>query len=72
LFAGVVSTTPVVVSTWPTLLATPSAEGGVFGAPRDGAVPAPSQRLNHALGGPAVTVNSRHMSPVFTVPGPLA
>jgi len=42
----------------------------VFGASRHGAVPAPSQRLNHAFGGP--TANSRHISGVFTVPGPLA
>jgi len=42
----------------------------VFGAPRDGAVAAPSQQLNHAFGG--LAANSRHMSAVFTVPGPLA
>ena len=49
LFAGVVSTTPVVVSTWPTLCATPPSAEGVFMVPRVRAVPAPTQRLNHAL-----------------------
>jgi len=44
LFAGVVSTTPAVVLTWPTLLTTPSSEEGVFVVPRVGAVPAPTQR----------------------------
>jgi len=43
LFAGVVSTTPVVVSTWPILLASPSSEEGVFVVPRVSAVPAPTQ-----------------------------
>jgi len=43
LFAGVVSTTPVVVSTWPTPLRTPSSAEVVFVVPRVGFVPAPTQ-----------------------------
>jgi len=52
LFAGVVSTTPVVVSTWPTVFASPSSEEGVFVVSRVDAAPAPTQRLSHALGDP--------------------
>ena len=70
LFGGVLSTTPVVVSTCPALLTTPSPAEGMFVVPSVCAVPAPSHRLNHALGGP--TANSRHMSAVFAVPNPLA
>jgi len=70
LFAGVVSTTPVVVSTRPTLLTTPSSEEGVFVVPRVDAVPAPTQQLSHALGGPAAP--SRNMSVVAPVTAPLA
>jgi len=70
LFAGVDSTTPAVVLTWPTLLTTPSSEEGVDVAPRVGIVPAPTQRLNHAFGGP--TDPSRHMSVVPSVTTPLA
>jgi len=65
LFAGVVSTTPVVVSTWPTLLTTPSSEDGVV----VGTVPVPTQRLNHAFGGPPPP--SRHMSVASSVTTPL-
>jgi len=70
LFAGVVSTTPVVVSMWPTLLTTPSSEEGVFVVPRVRAVPAPTHQLRHALGGPAAP--SRNMSVVAPVTAPLA
>ena len=70
LFAGVVSTTPVVVSTWPTSLTTPSSEQGVFVVPRIRTVPAPTQRLSHALGGTAAP--SRNMSVVAPVTAPLA
>ena len=63
-------TTPVVVSTWPTLLTTPSSEEGAFVIPRVGAVPAPTQRLSHALGGPAPP--SRHMSVASSVTATLA
>jgi len=70
LFVGVVSTTPVVFSTWPILLTSPSSEEGVFVVPRVGAVPAPTQRLSHALGGPAPP--SRHMSVSAPVTAPLA
>jgi len=70
LLAGVASTTPVVFSTWPTPLPTPSSEAGVFVVPRVGTVPAPTQRLSHALGGPAAP--SRHMSAVSAVTAPLA
>jgi len=69
LFAGVVSTTPV-VSTWPTLLTTPSAEEGVFVVPPVGAGPAPTQRHSNALRGPATP--SRHLSVVGPVTTPLA
>ena len=69
LFAGVVSTTPAVVSTWPTLFTTPSSDEGVFVVPRVGAV-APTQRLNNALGGLAAP--SRHMSVASPVTAPLA
>jgi len=70
LFAGVVSTTPVVVSTWPTPLTTPSSEQGVFVVPRVNDVAAPTQRLSHALGGSAAP--SRNMSVVAPVTAPLA
>jgi len=70
LFAGVDSTTPVVVSTWPTLLTTTSSEEGVVVAPRVGTVPAPTQRLSHAFGGPADP--SRHMSVASSVTTRLA
>jgi len=70
LLAGVATTTPVVVSTWSTLLTTPSSEEGTFVVPQVGDVPAPIQRLSHALGGPAVP--SRHMTAVYVVPVPLA
>jgi len=43
LFAGVISTTLVVVSTWPTPLTTPSSDEGVFVVPRVCAVPPPTQ-----------------------------
>jgi len=66
----VVSTTPVVVSTWPAVLTTPSSEEVVFVVPRIGAIPAPTQRLSHALGGPAAP--SRNMSVVAPVTAPLA
>ena len=69
LFVGVLSTTPVVVSTWPTLLTAPSSAEGVFGVPRVYAVPPPTQRLSHALGGLADP--SRHMSVVSSVTTPL-
>jgi len=59
LFTGVVSTTPVVVSTWPTQLTTPSSEEVVVEVPRLGTVPAPTQRRSHVLGGPDPP--SRHM-----------
>ena len=65
LFAGVVWTTPVVVSSRPTLLTTPSSEEGVFVVPRVRTVPAPTQRLSHALGGTAAP--SRNVS----VPSPV-
>jgi len=68
LLAGVVSTTPVVVSTWPTLFTTPSSEEAVLVVPVVGAVAAPTQRLSHALGDPVAP--SRHMPAVSTVPGP--
>jgi len=70
LLAGVASTTPVVVSTWSTLLTTPSSQEGVFVVPEIGVVPAPIQRLSHTLGGPAAL--SRHMTAVYAVPGPVA
>jgi len=70
LLAGVASTTPVVVSTWSTLLTTPSSQEGVFVVPEIGVVPAPIQRLSHILGGPAAL--SRHMTAVYAVPGPVA
>ena len=70
LFAAVVSTTQGVFSTWPTLLTTPSSEEGVFVVPRVRAVPPPTQRLSHALGGPASP--SRNMSVVAPVTDPLA
>ena len=70
LFAGVVSTTPVVVSTWPTLLTTPSSEEGDFVVPRVGAIPVPTQRLSHALGGPDTPL--RNMSVFEPVTAPLA
>jgi len=70
LFAGLVSTTPVVVSTWPTLFTAPSSAQGVFVAPRVCTVPPPTQRLNHALGDPASP--SRHMSVPSSVTTPLA
>ena len=70
LFAGVVSTPPVVVSTWSTLLGTPSSTEGVFMVPQVRTVPAPTQRLNHALGGPASP--SRNTSVVVPVTTPLA
>jgi len=70
LFAGVVSTTPVVVSTWPTLLASPSSEEGVFIVSRVGDAPARTQRLSHALGDP--TPPSRHMSVASPVTAPLS
>jgi len=68
LLAGVVSTTPVVVSTWPTLLTTPLSEEGDFVVQRVDAVPAatqrlsPAERVDHALGGPDTP--SRNMSVV--------
>ena len=65
LFVGVVSTPPVVVSTWPTPLTTPSSKQGVFVVPRVNDVAAPTQRLSHALGGPAAP--SRNMSVVASV-----
>jgi len=68
-FAGVVSTTPVVGSAWLTLLTTPSSEEGVVVLPRVATVPAPTQRISHALGGPAPP--SRHMSVVSSVTTPL-
>jgi len=70
LFAGVVSTPPVVVSTWSTLLGTPSSTEGVFMVPQVRTVPAPTQRLNHALGGPASP--SRNTSVVVPVTTHLA
>ena len=70
LFVGVLSTTPVVVSTWPTLLTAPSSAEGVFVAPRVCAVPPPTQRLSHALGSPADP--SRHTSVASSVTTPLA
>jgi len=70
LFTGVISTTPVVVSTWPTPLTTPSSEQGVFVVPRVNDVGAPTQRLSHALGGSAA--RSRNMSVVSPVTAPLA
>jgi len=70
LFASVVSTTPVVVSTWPTLFTAPSSAEGVFGVPRVCTVPPPTHRLNHALGDPASP--SRHMSVPSSVTTPLA
>jgi len=70
LFVGVLSTTPVAVSTWPTLLIAPSSAEGVFVVPRVCAVPPPTQRLSHALGGPADP--SRHMSVASSVTTPLA
>jgi len=70
LSAGVVSTTAVVVSTWPTPLTTPSSEQGVFVVPRVRTVPAPTQPLSHALGGPATP--ARNMSVVASVTVPLA
>jgi len=68
----VVSTTPVVVSTWPgpTLLTTPSSEEGVFVVPRVNDVTAPTQRLSHALGDSASP--SRNMSVVVPMTTPLA
>jgi len=68
-FAGVVSTTPVVVSTWPTLLTTPSSAEGVFVVPQVFVVPPPTQRLSHALRSPADP--SRQMSVVSSVTTPL-
>ena len=41
----------------------------MFTVPQVGAVPAPTQKLSHALGGPAAP--SRHMPAVSAVPGPL-
>ena len=70
LFVGVVSTTPIVVSTWATPLTTPSSAEGVFVVPRGNDVTSPTQRLSHALGGPAA--RSRHMSVVAPVSAPLA
>ena len=70
LFAGVVSTTPAVVSTWPTPLTTPSSEQGVFEVPRDNDVGVPTQQLSHALGGSATP--SRNMSVVTPVTAHLA
>jgi len=70
LFAGVVSTTPVVVSTWPALFTAPSSAEGVFGVPRVYAVPPPTQQLSHALGGTAAP--SRNMSVVAPVTALLA
>ena len=70
LFTGVVSTTPVVISIWPTPLTTPSSEQSVVVAPRVGTVPAPTQRLNHAFEGPADP--SRHMPVASSVTTPLA
>ena len=67
---GVVSTTPIVVSTWATPLTTPSSAEGVFVVPRGNDVTSPTQRLSHALGGPAA--RSRHMSVVAPVSAPLA
>jgi len=69
LFAGVVSTTPVVVSTWPTLLTTTSPEEGVVVTPRVGTVPTPTQGLDHAIGGPADSAS--HMSVTSSVTTPL-
>ena len=66
LFAGLESTTPVVVSTWPTLLATPSSAEGVFVVPRVNDFAAPTQRLSHSA------ARSRIMSVVAPVTGPLA
>jgi len=59
-----------VVSTWPTLLTAPSSAEGVFVVPRVCVVPSPSQRLSHALRGPADP--SRHMSVASSVTTPLA
>jgi len=70
LFAGVVSATPEVVSTWPTLLTTPCSEEGVFVVPRVNDVLAPTQRPSHALGGSAAP--SRNMSVGDSVTVPLA
>jgi len=70
LFAGVVSTTPVVVSTWPTLLTTPSSKQGVFVVPRVNDVAAPTQRLSHVLGGSAAP--SRNMPVASSVTTPQA
>ena len=67
---GVVSTTPLVVSTWPTPLTTLSSEEGVSVVLQVGAVPAPTQRLSHALGGPAAP--SRHIAGVSSVTAPVA
>jgi len=70
LFAGVVSTTPVVVSTWPTLLTTPFSEDSDCVVPRVGSVPVPTARLSHAIGGPDTL--SRNMSVDDPVTTPLA
>jgi len=67
---GVVSTTPVVVSTWPTLLATSSSAEDLFLVPRVCTVPPPTQRLSHALGDLALP--SRHISVASSVTATLA
>ena len=67
-----VSTIPVdnssVSSTWLTLLTTPSSEEGVFVVPRVTAVAAPTQRLSHALGGPADPLRLMSVASPLTVP----
>ena len=63
-----VSTTPTELSTWPTPTTTNSSGTGLE-ASRLATAPAPTQRLSHALGGPANP--SRHMSAVSAVTGPL-
>ena len=69
LFAGVVSTNPVVVSTWTTPLTTPSSEKGVFVVALLHDIVVPTQRPNHALGGPSAP--SKNMSVVTSVTVPL-
>jgi len=70
LFAGVVSTTPVVVSIWSTLCTTPSSDKGVLVVPRVGVVVPLTPQLSHALGGPASP--STNMSVLAPVTTPLA
>ena len=70
LFVGVVSTTPVVVNTWPTLLTTLSPEESVFVVPRVNDVAAPTQRLSDVLGGSAA--RSRNISVISPVTASLA